>query len=1390
MNRSILLPIAVAVTMMASASCFAQVVSSNNDDGVVKVDQRMSQHAYRAGEVIVKFKSQGKVNIRKVGGRFRTSSVSAVDKVMNQLGVTDVEQMMPLTGAVKAGGPRKARSYNGGVVEEADLSKLYCMKFDTKKVATVEKAVAMLKEMDEVEYAEPNYLVFALGSDADTYKDEPMYGNQQWYLDAIGLPRLWARPKLANAKRPVIAILDTGVDIDHPDLKGNIWTNEKEAAGTDGVDNDGNGFAGDVHGWDFVNQTARIGDWNGHGTHCAGIAAATGNNGIGITGANPDALIMPVTVMQSDGVGDVATICRGIDYAVANGADFVSMSFGGYTYSIAEEQALAKAYQKATLVAAAGNDFKCINQHFCPVNGSFVNGPCYPAAFTFVLGVQATAQGGGLAGFSNYDCDGPIYSAFGEEKLYNYELGAPGAGIYSTYPGGKYKAMNGTSMAAPLAAGVISRLMECKDYNAQVTNREMLFGDLIHSLDGRNINVWKAYKITDADREPTLWFVGYDLVDSVGGDGDGRPDAGETIEIYPTLRNDWGAAHNIKLTVELAENEDPSIAELLTPAVDFGRNLDSYGKGRSTNPLKIKINKDCVDGRHIRLVLKATCDNSAEECYEQPITLDLENGVEIGGMIEKNTTLYPNVHYIVTKSIAIPAGVTLTIKPGTVLRFKDNTGITCADSELGYSYDDTSIKWHEKTVGGHIKAFGTPDSMIYFTSAGSQNSHISFHYNALDTIEYSVFVNLSLNRFSGSSDYNRIWEVSPNCILSNIIMNDVGMPYSDAFKGSSVNNANFYENEFHYMWYPDFLNINVASNLVEIASFGLYDHVFKGVNIYNNKERDYKTLCNISLGQEALLYKMDNPSYFGSGREDIARKGIWDIEHGYGTSKIDLSNMRTRPNPECHGVVWKVVVDGHDAQDEFDSIPPLGVGKHKFEVYFSRPDMDTTVTPTVAMGVRPPYTQIPIAENGSWSIKDSVSVYTCYLDITGRLRADGLNRIYVDNARDGEHFEVPVENMRYNVQVDVAGAMSADFQAKAGLGKVSLEWATPSETEIADMMGYNMYRYEMVNDSTPGDTIRLNLRMIDASDTTFVDYDVVPGKTYCYYYKVMSTDLSEGEPSKTVASTPLSSKKGDSNGDMSVDVADVVTDISYMTFGNPQPFIFEAADVNSDSAVDILDVVGTVRIITHPAGEAAAVAVNSCATYSVKDGVLSVDCPAAIGGVQATIDGVERTATIKPLEALEGMEIVDQPMDGDRRMVLAYSMSGKTIAPGHHDLLQIGSGKVTDIVISDPTGKKIMAVNGNATGIGAVEAAQIKMPYPNPFVEQLTVPYVIGRDDVSSVKLVLTDLAGSTVAETSGEAGFGEHKCCWNLGGVARGVYFVSLYADGKLMQTTRVVKR
>ena len=370
--------------LMASGSIVAQ--SRNNVDEVVKIDRHAARD-YREGEMIVKFKETSPVRMKAVGKKL-TSGVNKLDQVFNELGIEAGDQLMPLTGAVKVKRATPLKSITGKTITDADMTQLYRFKFDAKKMS-VHQAVDKLKALEEVEYAEPNYIVYALSSDNgalyhhddhDHYCKEPLY-TEQWGHHPLKMPFLWQQPKLSD-KRPVIAILDTGVDIEHPDLKDNIWTNTAELEGAEEEDDDNNGFADDIHGYDFVNQTARLGDWNGHGTHCAGIAAAVGKNGIGVTGANPDALIMPVTVMQSDGTGDVATIIKGIDYAAANGADVISMSIGSYGYSLAEEQALVKAYSKAVLVAAAGNDGHDMDGHHCNLDA-----PMFPAAFKFFLGV-------------------------------------------------------------------------------------------------------------------------------------------------------------------------------------------------------------------------------------------------------------------------------------------------------------------------------------------------------------------------------------------------------------------------------------------------------------------------------------------------------------------------------------------------------------------------------------------------------------------------------------------------------------------------------------------------------------------------------------------------------------------------------------------------------------------------------------------------------------------------------------------------------------------------------------------------------------------------------------------------------------------------------------------
>lgn len=1347
------------VAMIVAMPMFAQ--DRNNEDEVVKVNPR--QRDYREGEVLVKFKPTSRVNVRAKDGKVVTA-VSAVDVALETLGVEECEQLMPLTGQKVL--QHRVKSATGAEIVDTDMSKLYRMKFNRAKIQSVNEAIETLKALPEVEYAEPNYIVYSLAEESsglsEIYCKEPLY-SQQRGLSEVGLHYLWNR-KHIKTKRSVIAILDTGVDTEHPDLKANIWTNEAEAIGKEGRDDDSNGFKDDIHGWDFVNQTANVRDNNGHGTHCAGIAAAIGNNGKGITGANPDALIMPIAVLQSDGTGDVATIIKGIDYATENGADVLSMSFGGYQYSIAEEQALAKAYAKMVLVAAAGNDHVSISDVApCNLHGS---GRMFPAAFTFVLGVEAGDEKGDLASFSNYDPDGPFFSEFGEEQLYNYELRAPGLGVLSTFPNGQYKALNGTSMACPLVAGAISALLERKAYSSN----ELLFGDLIYArrTNGNgNVNFKTVYDITEKDRKPELTLVTYNIVDSVSGDGDGRPDAGETLEIYPVLKNAWGQAKNIKVYLQLAEPEDPNIVNIITGVANFGRQLSSYGKNVSVNPLRFKVNKNCVDGRKIRLLVKATCDNMSST-MEQEIMVTAENGVEIGGILEKDMTLYPNVHYIVTSALLVPQGITLTIKPGAVIKFKDGTGFNCE---------------------GNLDAAGTPDSMIVFTKTDLGLGNIQYFKFRGDTISYAILENFYFTESYGFGEgYNHTTgqrDRYENCIIR---YNMGHYPFD---------NGNYVKCNLVYngcrtglVTSGSFENINFIGN---IHSSSLYDYFpqirnFKNSNIMNNYISYLDIYASCSYYSSTIQsHKSEYPSYLGSVREDILHRNIVDYYnsiYSFGVGYVDLDYVVKTPIVDCHGIVWKVLVNGIDAQDEYELLPPLGVGRHKVEVYFNRP-MNKKVAPTISMGVRPPYTQVPINKNGKWNAEGTI--YTAYVDITGKMGTDGINRIYVYGAEDIEHFEIPEEKVRFNVQVSSAGSLNTGLMAEAGLGKVSLSWTTDEE-DFEDLMGYNIYRFTMDSLNQSSDSVIINSTLIEATDSKYVDYAVVPGTTYYYVIKQMTTSLSTYSLSNAVAATPLSSIRGDANGSMSVDIADVVTQIAYLTNKNPQPFIFEAADINSDGVVNILDVVANINIIINPSA-AGIMSVDNTARYTIEDGVLYVESDVALGGLQFRF-AADENAEFKVLEALEGFEqVFEYDAEKGEHLFLAYSMVGKTIPAGRHALIEIGEAELTEIILSDPTGKNVLPINGTATNLGVVEQMQISAPYPNPFREQVVVPYLIGQTGEHAVRMVFTDVAGRVIDTYTTQNGFGSYSYTWTPSvGMMPGIYFVSLYVDDRLMQTSKIV--
>jgi len=300
-------------------------------------------------------------------------------------------------------------------------------------------------------------LVLVLPAQAGLVPNDPNY-SKQWYLPRIEADSAWT--KIKDASDITVAVIDSGVDIDNPDLKNNIWVNTKEIAGN-GIDDDHNGFIDDVNGWDFINN---IPDprpkfeegWteNGisHGTMVAGIIGAEGNNGIGVTGVTWKTKIMPLRVLNDKGEGKISSVVRAIDYAVANGADIINLSFVTFSYSESLQDAIARAYHAGVIVvAAAGND---------QVNGNSIDTakPIYPACLdgptgeNMVIGVAATDALDQKASFSIY----------GSKCV---DITAPGISFFNTITYGgnpKYLDRNydgywsGTSMAAPVVSGVMA----------------------------------------------------------------------------------------------------------------------------------------------------------------------------------------------------------------------------------------------------------------------------------------------------------------------------------------------------------------------------------------------------------------------------------------------------------------------------------------------------------------------------------------------------------------------------------------------------------------------------------------------------------------------------------------------------------------------------------------------------------------------------------------------------------------------------------------------------------------------------------------------------------------------------------------------------------------------
>jgi len=307
----------------------------------------------------------------------------------------------------------------------------------------VEAKIAAYRADSSVEYAEPDYIARLTYEPNDPYYND----GHQWGPQKIFAPQAW--DLCTGASNVVIAVLDWGVDLQHPDLATKMWTNPGEIAGN-GIDDDGNGYVDDVYGWDFANDDHDPQDDYGHGTHVAGIAAAATDNGVGIAGVAFNSSIMAVKVGDgTTGKAAYSDIAYGLMYAADNGAKVINLSLGEHAFSSFLEGAVNYAWNAGcVVVGAVGNHNR--------------SDPFYPAAYDNVIGVSATDQSDVKASWSNY---GP-----------HVAVAAPGVSIYSTYwnSGSTYAHMGGTSMAAPHMAGIAALLFAQDGTRTNATVRAII----------------------------------------------------------------------------------------------------------------------------------------------------------------------------------------------------------------------------------------------------------------------------------------------------------------------------------------------------------------------------------------------------------------------------------------------------------------------------------------------------------------------------------------------------------------------------------------------------------------------------------------------------------------------------------------------------------------------------------------------------------------------------------------------------------------------------------------------------------------------------------------------------------------------------------------------------
>ncbi len=1007
---------------------------------------------------------------------------------------------------------------------------------------TVE-TVSYLRELGCFDAVDYDYIMGTTGPKEDAEKN-PGYSDQV-NLGLSNIPGGWTHNGKAPGGSPdvVVAVIDTGVDYNHLDLRNNIWVNPAEIP-DNGKDDDGNGYIDDIYGWDCVGNDKDPMDDNGHGTHVAGIIAAENNKEGGI-GVAYNCKVMVLKAGNSSGYFNNSDIAEAVQYAYMNGASVINMSFGGSNISLAVEEALENAYTTSVLVAAAGNDGACNNLDCRECDKVGVS---YPAALPYVIGVMSTDKDGKhLSSFSNYD-------HYPYDSI-EYEVYAVGEGVGSTWPSNKYACLNGTSMAAPTVAGIAALLRSyytdrevysTKFIQSQIVNTGTVNPHII--MDGEHVTD-EAHSVADVVEaltklpKPSVNLYDYYIDDSVSisnkNNGNGVIDSGETVRLYISLHNRGGVASNVNVSIDTYRSTvgDETLTDPYFTFVNSTIQISDIGtysvRESGDKYFEIVVSADCPNDYLVDFNIRFTYENGldAEDktVYEddgrQQAQFNVSRGYLLPATITESITYKADKLYIVGQDVVIPEGVTVTFEEGCEIQFYDDREYYNSPKIIVYgilnfagnSEQRIKIAPNEKhsTYVCLIELYG----QIVANYIDANNLFIySFSNNSLINLRNSVMKQQTLsssyicaytegkNGSQNSGGYSLInkslayglYEIE-NSYIEITTLGDETLKEADSIKNS-------------------FIVYSPAAGVIASSLFS--GNIFLSIPTKSgNRASDNKLV----LGETRNCYfyskgngldsivpiRSKNPSLISNNEfSELYQKYASQLITGYydstGNPTVDVYGTLADAS-----LLWPYVVSVEMFDKDGNAITTVGREEIKVRVTFNRP-MDKNAGTFLTFGTIEPYGDYRI--DGEY-ISDTVweGTYTLKAQIE-----NGQNFLKVNNAWAAEDQTKVVfgEYQLHEFTIDTTAAMSMNLQAVAKENGIELTFA---QDDYDTLLGYNIYR----STEKDGNYVKLNPAILLPSDSTFLDENAEPGKTYWYTYTVVLTDFSESNPAGKVQATAM-----------------------------------------------------------------------------------------------------------------------------------------------------------------------------------------------------------------------------------------------------------------------------